>query len=87
MSAVAPFQFKTQEDAIRYTARMAWREAPVFTEAEMHGAAHGLIAGLMGDADHAHEDWERWVACAKAEYVRCAQADDRSATAVDGVPE
>lgn len=79
MSTVAPFQFATQEDAIRYTARMAWRESPVFSDAEMHGAAHGLIAGLFGDAEHADADLARWVACAKAEYVRCAQeANDTS---------
>lgn len=81
LNKVMPFQFATQEDAIRYAARMAFRECPVFTEAEMHGAANGLIAGLMGDADHAPEDWERWVACAKTEYERCtSKADDRSAT-------
>lgn len=69
---VAPFRFPTQEAAIRYAARRAFQEAPVFDDAEMHGAATGLIADLFGDVERV-EDLERWVACAKAEYVRLAK--------------
>lgn len=74
MSNVEPFRFKTQEEAIRYAAREAFRQAPIIDDpAVIHGAATGLIAGLFGDADHAEVDLERWVNCAKAEYANCIQ--------------
>lgn len=76
MSEVKPFRFATQEDAIRYTARIAFQSCPIVNEDEATGCAAGLIAGLFGDADHAPHDVERWVRTAKEEYMRLISSSE-----------